>query len=235
MYTQETPYHVYTPEPTSEEECEIESPAKKLKPQFYPPSHLYSEGIATTPLYEGSSTTVLQTLVQLFTWFSEHPGISKEALLSLLYLQHHTILPPGNLLPDSYQAALTEIEPFLVQTQVYHACPRDCILFRGNYACLSNCPECSSHLYVPDTSKPVRKFSYLPLGPRLARLFGDVNLAHLVQCHSGSELSDELCDIHGSPIWSEVYSPQGLFGGDKRGISLALCTDGVNPFRHNKV
>lgn len=27
----------------------------------------------------------------------------------------------------------------------------------------------------------------------------------------------------------------GVFGGDPRGIALALCTDGVNPFAHNRV
>lgn len=27
----------------------------------------------------------------------------------------------------------------------------------------------------------------------------------------------------------------GIFGGDHRGVSLALCTDGVNPFAHNQV
>ena len=27
----------------------------------------------------------------------------------------------------------------------------------------------------------------------------------------------------------------GVFGGDPRGVSLALCTDGVNPFAHNRV
>ena len=26
-----------------------------------------------------------------------------------------------------------------------------------------------------------------------------------------------------------------MFGGDKRGISLAFCTDDVNPIAHNKV
>ena len=63
-------------------------------------------------MYNGASMTVLQALVQFFTWFSEHPGISKEALSSLLHIQHHNILPPGTLLPTSYQAALTAIEPY---------------------------------------------------------------------------------------------------------------------------
>ena len=43
---------------------------------------LYSDGLAATPLYEGSHSTVLQALQQYFTWFSEHPGTSKD--LSIL-------------------------------------------------------------------------------------------------------------------------------------------------------
>lgn len=32
-----------------------------------------------------------------------------------------------------------------------------------------------------------------------------------------------------------AYNSTGKFGGDPRGISLVMCTDGVNPFAHNKV
>ena len=42
-------------------------------------------------------------------------------------------------------------------------------------------------------------------------------------------------DIQQSNAWKEAYSKAGVFSGDPRGISLALCTDGVNPFAHNKV
>ena len=35
--------------------------------------------------------------------------------------------------------------------------------------------------------------------------------------------------------WRRNYGSNGLFNGDNRGISLALCTDGVNPFAHNRV
>ena len=53
----------------------------------------------------------------------------KEALSSLLYLQCHSILPENNLLPDSYEAGLKIIKPFLVEPVMYHACPNDCVLF----------------------------------------------------------------------------------------------------------
>jgi len=49
--------------------------------------------------------TLLQTLAQYFEWFTAHPGTSKEAFSEVLHLQHST-LPNGNLLPDSYAAAL---------------------------------------------------------------------------------------------------------------------------------
>ena len=42
-------------------------------------------------------------------------------------------------------------------------------------------------------------------------------------------------DIQQSKAWEAAYSESGVFCGDPRGISLALCTDGVNPFAHNKV
>ena len=85
--------------PTSDE-C-TESPAKKFKADLYSQSHLYSEGITTAALYEGASMTALQALVYFFTWFSEHPGISKEALSSMLHMQHHSLLLPANVLPPS--------------------------------------------------------------------------------------------------------------------------------------
>ncbi len=41
--------------------------------------------------------------------------------------------------------------------------------------------------------------------------------------------------IHESSTWRERYSADGIFHGDPRGLSLSLCTDGVNPFAKEKV
>ena len=37
----------------------------------------------------------MDALVKYFKWFSEHPGISKEALSDILRLEHN-VLPSGN-------------------------------------------------------------------------------------------------------------------------------------------
>ena len=76
---------------------------------------LYDSGAATTPLYPGAQITVLQAIFQYLYWFTEHPSISKDALSDLLHFQHHNVLPPGNLLPNSYEKAMKLVEPFLIK------------------------------------------------------------------------------------------------------------------------
>ena len=200
---------------------------------------LYTSGIAANALFEGSSLTVLQALVKYFSWFCEHPSISKTALSSMLTMQK-SMLPPDNSLPASYEAALSAIEPYLVQPVVYDVCKNDCIIYRNEHASLSSCPKCGSGRYISEQSKfAVRRFTYLPLKPRLQRLFGTHNMAQILQTHCVVQDTDDdddtIYDIHQSEAWRKAYSKEGIFKEDHRGISLALCTDGVNPFAHNKI
>ena len=169
-----------------------------------------------------------------FRWFTEHPGISKEALGSMLRMQRG-FMPDSNL-PDSYEAALQAIEPYLVDTIVYDVCTNDCIVFRKEHAESAQCPKCGSNRYIaPGSEVAVRKFTYLPLKPRLARLFGTASTAAVLQAHATAERGAKVYDIQQSSAWDAAYGQDGVFGRDPRGISLALCTDGVNPWAHNKV
>lgn len=123
---------------------------------------LYSSGVAAAALFDGSSSSVLQTLVKYFHWFCDHPGISKVALSSVLALQQ-SILPPENKLPTSYEAALAAIEPYLVKTTVYDVCQNDCVVFTGQHASLSKCPKCDSQRFVSKKSSiPVKGLLIYP-------------------------------------------------------------------------
>ena len=103
------------------------------------------DGPSTLPLFEGSSTTVLEALAGYFYWFSNHPSISKSALSSLLNHEHFNVLPPGNNLPSSYEQAYNVIKSHLLPTVCYHVYPNDCILFRKtkryDYTKLKNAME----------------------------------------------------------------------------------------------
>lgn len=190
---------------------------------------VYESEIYKVPLYEGAKVSLLESVVNIFSWFSEHPGISKAALSDMFQMQHSHILPPGNCLPDTYEAALKIIEPFLVKPIEFHACPNDCTVFRGENLHLDSCPACETARFIKP-GVPAKRFLYLPIGPRLERLFGTANLSELLQSHINRNFCGKLFDVQDAVSWKSAYSV-----GSERGISLSLCTDGVNPFSHNRV
>lgn len=192
-----------------------------------------TEQLSNTPLYDGSKCTLMDALVKYFYWFSSHPSISKEALSNMLSLQHE-ILPPDNTLPSCYDSAIKLIEPLLIQPIVFHACRNDCIIFRKDYSDCNKCPKCGELRYTK-LGIAAKHFIYLPIGPRLVRLFGTSNLSEVVQAHGLHVSGSTLYDIHDSPVWKAAYSNSGQFSSDNRGISFAFNTDGVNPYSHNKV
>ena len=192
---------------------------------------LYDRPDVAALLYEGSTMTVLEAVAHHMLWFTDHPGISKDALSVILHMQHHSILPQPNLLPFSCSGALGLIEPFLIKPLEFDVCPNDCVIFCGEHAALVRCPMCNSDRYKKKDI-PFRRFRYLPVGPRLERLFGTASLAQLVQAHALPPTVSLMSDIHHSPMWNEAYSDGGVFNGDPRGIALGICADGVNPFSH---
>ena len=201
---------------------------------FHFDESIYRSKSAVTPLYDGAHLTVLQATAKYFDWFSSHPGTSKEALSDVLHIQKD-ILPHGNLLPDNYESALSIIQPYLVKTVVFHVCKNECVIFRNEHADSILCPECGSPRYKRKAI-PERRFIYMPLGPRLERMFGTSNLSQIVQAHSSRvKMPGVMYDIHDSPSWKALFSPEGIFKGDKRGVAFSLCTDGVNPFSVQRI
>lgn len=194
--------------------------------------------IASSPPLHHSladSSSLFETVVYLFDWFSSHPSLSKEAFSKNLQLWH-SILPQGNLLPTSYHEAYKLIRPYLVPEVVFDVCPNDCILFRGEYKDAVTCPKCKDSRFKADKT-PKRTFHYLPLGPRLVRNYGSKDISYLLQSH-GREITASnggmMADFHDSPTWKEAFSANGTFKGDPRGIGLSMCLDGLNPWSKNK-
>ena len=197
-----------------------------------------SQMIEELPLYEGSSTTVLEALAGYFDWFTTHPSVSKSALSELLQFEHEHILPSGNNLPSSYEDALQFVRPFMLDTVTYHVCPNDCVIFRKtpryDYSDLNTCPICHANRFGSN-GIPFRKYVYYPLGPRWKRMFENKEMSELLQSHCSFSESCLMYDVHNSPAWKHVFAKDGVFGGDCRGLLIQLSTDGVNPFSSNKV
>ena len=193
-------------------------------------------GMNSEPLYTDSQATVSIALAILLSWFAAYPGVSKEALSCLLFLLHQFILPSGNRLPNSYANAIKLIKSALAPEEVYHCCINDCVVFRGINKDCSECPVCEEPRYYEGRNVPRKTFKYLPLGPRIRRLFRSAKTSQLLQSHSNtSQTSTQMvADIHQTDVWKKRYSPRGEFGGDARSLSLAVCADGTNPFSKEK-
>ena len=206
-------------------------------------SDIESESIPTLKvdeglkLYDGARVTAEQAIYTLVSWFSSYPGVNKSAFSRLLYILHSFILPAENNLPPTYADLMKSIRPFLSPVKDYHCCVNDCVVFHdshaGEYADLSKCPECDEDHYEPGTVIPRKRFKYMPLENRVRRLFANEKTSQLLQTHSSGE-SSVVCDIHQSEAWNSWYSTAGVFKGDHRGLSFAICMDGLNPFSREK-
>ena len=106
------------------------------------------------------------------------------------------ILPEDNVLPRSTNEAKKIVFPLELEVQKIHACVNDCILYRGEYKDFHACPICKHARYKRRRAKdkyklddeiktgvPFKVVWYLPLIPRLRRLFAKPREAKRLRWH----------------------------------------------------
>ncbi len=86
---------------------------------------------ALTPLYEGSSTNMLATMLLLLNLRIVHRvnDVFMDELFSLLCKE---LLPKGNKMPINTYEAFKLIKTLGLNYDLIHACPNGCVLFWYN-------------------------------------------------------------------------------------------------------
>ena len=115
------------------------------------------------------------------------------------------MLPEGNELPSTTYEAKKVVCPLGLEVQKIHACPNDCILYCDEYEKLDACPVCDAKWYKirqNDPSdvdgEPVKKkvpakvMWYIPIIPRLKRLFRNKDHAKLMRLHKEEHKPDQM-------------------------------------------
>ncbi|XP_062596774.1 uncharacterized protein LOC134258258 [Saccostrea cucullata] len=167
--------------------------------------------------------------------FSMNHGMSKSAVSDSLACEKSS-LPQPNCLPQSFREAKDFISPLLMPLEKYDACVNDCILYRDlkdkEYSSLQNCPICGE----PRKKRGVvqKKYTYMPLGPRLSRWFGTSNLCKLLYSNRGVSANGNLRDFTDGKVYKSWFETGGVFQGQQEchTVPLSLFTDGVNPNKH---
>nr|CAH65919.1 OSIGBa0102O13.10 [Oryza sativa] len=175
----------------AKEDCESEKGAHKLDKMLE--DH-------RTSLYPGCEQghKKLDTTLEFLQWKAKN-GVSDKAFGDLLKLVKN-ILPEGNKLPETMYEAKKIVCPLGLEVQKIHACPNDCILYRGEeYENLEACPICKALRYKIRRDDP-------------------------------DEVDGQLTKKRIPTKWRNIDRKFKDFGKDARNIRFGLSTDGMNPF-----
>ncbi|XP_066161902.1 uncharacterized protein, partial [Oryza sativa Japonica Group] len=218
------------------EDCESEKEAHKLDKMLE--DH-------RTSLYPGCEQghKKLDTTLELLQWKAKN-GVSDKAFGDLLKLVKN-ILPGGNKLPETTYEAKKIVCPLGLEVHKIHACPNDCILYRGEeYENLEACPVCKALRYkirrddpgevdgqLTKKRIPAKVMWYFPIIPRLRRLFRNKGNARMLRWHAEERQQDGMLrhPADGSQ-WRNIDRKFKEFEKDARNIRFGLSTDGMNPF-----
>jgi hypothetical protein len=191
-------------------------------------------------LYPGCKYSRLSFLVHLYHLKCLH-GWSQESFSALLGLLSAALLSEANL-PKTYYEAKKIIRSLGLDYMKIHACPKDCMLFRGDYAKKDFCHVCESSRWKVDKKnassvepkgkrKPAKVLRYFPLIPRIQRLFSTSKTSDDMRWHDEARIKDgKLRHPANGDAWKEFDNRHRDFVGDARNVRLGLASDGFNPF-----
>ncbi|KAK1680535.1 hypothetical protein QYE76_041383 [Lolium multiflorum] len=133
--------------------------------------------------------------LDLLKWKAQ-AGVADSAFENLLKMLKN-MFPKNNELPASTYEAKKVVCPLGLEVLKIHACINDCILYRGEYENLNECPVCTALRYKirgddpgddvegqkPRKKVPAKVMWYAPIIPRLKRLFRNKEHAKLLRWH----------------------------------------------------
>ncbi|KAK1687067.1 hypothetical protein QYE76_047915 [Lolium multiflorum] len=196
-------------------------------------------------LYPGCDNGLkkLGCTLDLLRWKAQE-GVADSGFENLLKMLKN-MFPKNNELPSSTYEAKKVVCPLGLEVLKIHACINDCILYRGEYENLNECPVCTALRYKirgddpgddvegqkPRKKVPAKVMWYAPIIPRLKRLFRNKEHAKLLRWHKEDRKSDgELRHPADGTQWRKIDREFKDFAADARNIRFGLSTDGMNPF-----
>ncbi|CAL8116200.1 unnamed protein product [Prunus armeniaca] len=208
--------------PTPIDSAEFEQYEKLLKnanQELYPGCESFSVFTAIVELMHGKIKYRMSNLC--FDYFL---GVFKR------------MLPTDNCLPKDHKQAQKVLNGLGLGYEKIHACKNNCMLFYKEHESLDTCPICNESRFKMTsqnrtTKIPQKVMRYLPLKPRLQRLYMSTHTATDMRWHKEKRVDD---DVMRHPAdgeaWKEFDRTFPEFAADPRNVRLGLATDGFNPY-----
>jgi uncharacterized Zn finger protein (UPF0148 family) len=151
------------------------------------------------------------------------------------------MLPEGHTLPKNTYESQKLLHALKMPYESIHACPNGCVLFRGDdLKGAMHCPKCKASRFVEVESSPGEKkqskipkkvLQYLPILPRIQRLYTTEESAKLMTWHkNGKRYSDKMGHPSDGEAWKYFDEQHPGKAMDAWNVHVAIATDGFNPY-----
>jgi hypothetical protein len=154
------------------------------------------------------------------------------------------MLPKSHKFPKDFYYSKKLLAGLGMPYQKIHVCENNCMLFWKKNENLKYCSFCKKCRYkkmvnkdgsVQTTSVPIKVLRYLPLKPRLQRLYLSQKTAKHMRWHKEGIHNNIGCMSHPSDgtAWKALDHYDPSFARDPRNVRVGLATDGFTPFNSN--
>lgn len=192
------------------------------------------------PLHEYTTVTVLAFVTRLMAIKSKF-AFSNNCYKELLKLISD-VLPANHKMPKDMYQSKKLLSGLGMDYEKIDVCPDNCMLFWKEHEIEKNCLKCGKSRFVEvitDDGETVttevahKQLRYMPLTPRLKRLFLSKNTAQHMRWHKeGPRHNDPGTMVHpsDSDAWKALDDFDPDFASDARNVRIGLATDGFSPF-----
>ena len=185
------------------------------------------------PLWEGCVHSELSLAVRMLAIKSE--GNQSENSFDQWATLMSEICPQPNSVPKDFYQAKKLVSKLGLNSKKIDCCLNGCMLYYKYDADLTQCKFCESPRFKPKRSAngkdvPYKRMHYLPLIPRLKRLYASMSSAPHMRWHFENKRSDGVMThpSHGE-AWKHFDQTYPNFAADSRNVRLGLCADGFTP------
>jgi hypothetical protein len=145
------------------------------------------------------------------------------------------LLPSSNILPRTYRGLHAIMKYIGMDYQTIDACPNDHIIYYGQHASKTKCPQCLICRYRTDIVTkmvPRKVLRHIPIIPRLQRLFRCESIAQFMDYHARNISGDGVLRMPADgSAFREIEEKSTDFKDEPHNVRLSLATNDVNPFK----
>ncbi|WMV50469.1 hypothetical protein MTR67_043854 [Solanum verrucosum] len=136
-------------------------------------------------------------------------------------------------IPDNFYKAKRLVSKLGLSSMRIHCCENGCMLYYKDDIDLESCKFCGKSHYKQTPSRkkvPIKVMHYLPLIPRLKRLYASNRSApHMRWHHENRRPPGVMCHPSDGEAWKHFDRTYPQFAAEPRNIRLGLCSDGFTP------